>query len=281
MRLRHTNGKRPVAVEGSLGGGFSFCLKKDKQSTRRSCVIRHTKKLAVHTKEAINFPIFSPAVQKENQLLLREGQKIAQALGRMFAPFCEAVLHDLTRVDHSVVAIECPLSGRQVGDAITQMGLQRVKDPSFPDIVQNYANAFPDGRAVKSTSIGLRNSKGKFIAAICLNFDISLFSSMQQVLNQFVAVDSDTAPVHETLRAQSSKDIREAIEMLAAQRNVQPRALSAAQRREVICELDGAGLLLLRGAVPIAAKMLGISRASVYHALKEKGMGGAEMIAVP
>jgi predicted transcriptional regulator YheO len=46
----------------------------------------------------------------ENASLLREGRKIVEALGKMFAPFCEVVLHDLSKPDHSVIAIECPLS---------------------------------------------------------------------------------------------------------------------------------------------------------------------------
>ncbi|MGO1237973.1 MAG: PAS domain-containing protein, partial [Hafnia alvei] len=50
----------------------------------------------------------------ENQLLLREGAKIAKALGEMFAPTCEVVLHDLCNPLHSIVAIEQPLSGRKI-----------------------------------------------------------------------------------------------------------------------------------------------------------------------
>src|SRR3990167_5806992 len=122
------------------------------------------------------------SIKQENARLLKEAKKIVEALGRMFAPCCEVVLHDLTQPDHAIIAIECPLSGRKVGQPTTEMGLARISDPSFPDVIQNYANHFPDGRLVKSTSIGLRNSKGQCIAAICLNLDASLFSSMQKIL---------------------------------------------------------------------------------------------------
>jgi predicted transcriptional regulator YheO len=205
----------------------------------------------------------------ETELLLRESQKIVEAIGRMFAPFCEVVLHDLTRPEQSIVAIECPISGRKMGDATTEMGLARVNDPSFPDTIQNYANAFPDGRPAKSTSIGIRNSKGQFVAAICLNMDISMFSAMQGMLSQITALSAEAAPVRETLRSRSIDEVRSAIDQYAAERNMQARALNTTQRRELIHRLSEAGLLQLRGAAGIAADQLGISRASVYNALNK------------
>jgi predicted transcriptional regulator YheO len=205
----------------------------------------------------------------ENELLLREARKIVEALGKMFAPCCEVVLHDLTRPEHAIMAIECPLSGREVGQAATEMGLARITDPSFPEVVQNYANTFPDGRPVKSTSIGLKNSQGKFVAAICLNLDISLFSSVQRVLAQLTTPHAAAAPVREHLRARSLNDVRACIEKFAASHNLQPRALGSSQRRTVIAQLAAAGLMQLRGAPSAAAEVLGISRASVYNALRE------------
>lgn len=208
-------------------------------------------------------------VLSENALLLREGKKIAKALAEMFAPTCEVVLHDLTNPEHAIVAIEQPLSGRSVGDPSTEMGAARIRDPHFPDVVQNYANRFPDGRPVKSTSIGLRNSHGDYVAALCLNMDVSLLDSVQRVLAQLTAVDAASAPMNETLRSRfSSNDVRRAIEDYSAAMSAQPRALSPAQRKTLIRHLATSGLLQLRGAVKIVAEELGISRASVYNALK-------------
>ncbi len=213
-------------------------------------------------------PKSSRANTQENELLLHEAKKIVEALGKMFAPCCEVVLHDLRHPENSIIAIECALSGRKVGQPVTEMGLARIKDPSFPDIVQNYSNTFPDGRQVKSTSVGIRNSQGKFIAAICLNLDLSLFSSVQRMIEQLTFLDTVNAPVKESLRTRSVDDVREAIESFAAQRNLQPRTLTQPLRRELIQLLFTRGLLQLRGAASIAANILGISRASIYNALK-------------
>lgn len=204
----------------------------------------------------------------ENALLLREAKKIVEALGKMFAPCCEVVLHDLTQPEHSIIAIACPLSGRNIGEPTTELGLARINDPKFPEVVQNYPNRFPDGRSVKSTSIGLKNSRGQFIAAICLNLDISLFSAVQRVLTQFTSSEQPTLPIRESLRARSTTQLREMIEAFATEQNIDPRALSLTQRRQLIQTLNESGLLQLRGGVGIVAEIMGISRASVYNALK-------------
>jgi predicted transcriptional regulator YheO len=205
-------------------------------------------------------------INVENELILREARKIVEALGKMFAPTCEVVLHDLTKPQHAIIAIECPLSGRKIGEPTTEMGLARIEDPNFPDVVQNYVNAFPDGRPAKSTSIGLKNSEGKFIAAICLNLDVSLFSTMSRVLEQLTTTE-DT-PVKESLRTRTADDLRKAIAQFAARHNTQPRALSQSLRRELVLWLDKNGLLQLHGAMSATAEILGIARASVYNILK-------------
>src|SRR5579883_574064 len=88
-----------------------------------------------------------PELQMTDQeWLLQEACKIAQGLAETLAPLCEVVVHDLTNPEHAIVQIENNLSGRAVGDGATELGLARMADPNFPDIIANYANAFSDGR---------------------------------------------------------------------------------------------------------------------------------------
>jgi predicted transcriptional regulator YheO len=206
-------------------------------------------------------------INDENTLILREARKIVTAIGRMFAPICEVVLHDLTRPGASIVEIECQLSGRTIGDATTELGLARVLDRDFPDVVQNYANRFADGRPVKSTSVGLRNSGGRCIAAICMNMDVSLLSSAQRVLEQLTGIATE-APIPEMLNARSLDKVRRALEAYAAKYSAQPRTLLPWQRREAVHMLADTGLLQLRGSAAAAADSLGVSRATVYKLLK-------------
>ncbi|PXW29294.1 helix-turn-helix transcriptional regulator [Paraburkholderia caballeronis] len=203
-------------------------------------------------------------VDRENQLLLREGRKIVEALGQTLAPLVEVVLHDLSRPGHSVVAIANNLSGRSVGDAVTEMGLARITDPGFPEVVQNYPNRFPDGRPAKSTSIGLKNSAGDYVAAICLNMDVSLLGAVTAGLGQLMSTAPSSAPVVETLASRQLGDVRATLERFAAARNTTPIGLTLAQRRDAVRELADAGLLNLRHALSEVARTLGVARSTVY-----------------
>ncbi|AOY91277.1 DNA-binding protein [Cupriavidus sp. USMAA2-4] len=200
----------------------------------------------------------------ENRLLLREARKIVQALGETLAPLVEVVLHDLTRPEHAVVAIANNLSGRQVGEPATEIGLARITDPGYPEVIQNYPNQFPDGRPAKSTSIGLKNSGGEYVAAICLNLDTSLLGAVTASLGQLMQTRSGGPPLREALAPRSADEVRAALERFAAARNTTPLGMTLAQRREAMRELADAGLLNLRRAYTEVAQTLGVARSTVY-----------------
>ncbi len=127
----------------------------------------------------------------EQKVLFEQLERIAEGLGQTFAPFCEVVVHDLLDPENALRAIHNNLSGRRLGTPATELGQARVADPEYPPVLANYANTFADGRQVKSTSIGIKDSTGKFIAALCLNVDMSIFHGFRNVLEQFANIDSD------------------------------------------------------------------------------------------
>ncbi len=204
----------------------------------------------------------------EDHSLLNQIETIAKGLSDTFSPFCEVVVHDLTHPEHSILAIHNNLSGREVGEPTTEMGLARIASPDFPSVVANYANQFADGRPVKSTSIGIKDTSGQYVAALCLNIDMTLFRGMQSALAQFTAVDS--APVEEHLEPSGLETIRQRIDRFAAQRATTARALSPDDRKAVMQALRSEGLLELRKSMDTVAQHLGISRATAYLYARQK-----------
>lgn len=201
-------------------------------------------------------------ITPEQEALISQMEQIAEGLSQTFSPFCEVVLHDLRDPDHAILAIHNNLSGRDVGDPATELGLARIADPAYPQIIANYPNQFKDGRQVKSTSIGIKDASGKYVAALCMNIDLSLFRGLQGMLEQFGSFSGDRP--HESLESSGADTIRAKIDQFAARLATTPRALKAADRRVLLQELKDAGLLEIRKAMETVASHLGVSRATVY-----------------
>ncbi|HWX57233.1 helix-turn-helix transcriptional regulator [Bradyrhizobium sp.] len=205
----------------------------------------------------------SPTKPAAREILFDQLKQIAQGLGETFAPFCEVVLHDLTDPNNAIVAIHNDLSGRKVGQPATELGLARIADPNHAQVISNYANTFADGRQAKSTSVGIKDASGEYVAALCLNVDLTLFQGLQSAIGQFVSVDAQNGP-RESLNPASADAIRARIDQFAARRATTPRALSAENRRTLLQELKDAGCMEVRRSSEIIAAHLGISRATVY-----------------
>lgn len=211
-------------------------------------------------------PVVTDVVEGADEHLIGEAEKIAVALGRMFPGLCEVVLHDLRDPRHAIRAIENNLSGRRVGDSATELGLARIADPEYPSVLQNYPNRFPDGRPVKSTSIGLKNAAGEYVAALCLNLDVSVLSPVTLALSNLVATETEhrEQPL-ETLRDRNTRELRQTVEELAAERAATPRSLSRQDKKALVRQLYQDGYFDSRDAAQTIADLLGVSRATVYN----------------
>ena len=204
---------------------------------------------------------------EEQKALLSQLEQVAHGLSATFAPFCEVVLHDLLDPKQSILAIHNNLSGRAVGEPTTELGLARIADPQYPQVLANYANHFADGRQAKSTSIGIKDSSGRYIAALCMNVDLTLFRSLQNALGQFGAVDAGMA-LKESLDPAGADALRARIDQFAARMASTPRALRTDERRALLRELKDSGCMDIRRAMETVARHLGVSRAAVYSYAK-------------
>jgi predicted transcriptional regulator YheO len=206
------------------------------------------------------------AKNNEATNILNQLGLIARGLGETFAPFCEVVVHDLQDPNHAIHAIHNNLSGRQVGDPATELGLARIADTQYPEVIANYANRFPDGRQAKSTSIGIKDSNGRYVAALCMNLDLSLFQSLQSAMGQFTNVVKNG--VTESLDTSNADAIRQRIDEFAARQATTPRALKTEDKRLLLRELKGSGYLEVRKSMEVIAQHLGVSRAAAYSYVK-------------
>lgn len=112
--------------------------------------------------------------------LLREALPFAEAFARLLHPFAEVVVHDLSK--DAIEAIYNPFSRRKVGDSSY---LDRINFGEADTVIGPYEKTNWDGRPLKSISLVIRNLSGKAEGFLCVNMDISAFTSANAFLQSF------------------------------------------------------------------------------------------------
>ena len=97
-------------------------------------------------------------------------RRIVKALAAQYGDSCEIVLHDLTGGDteHTIIAIENGhITGRRIGDGPSKIALEALQDAkeTHSDKLA-YLTKTRDGKILKSSTVFIRNEKGKPIGIL-------------------------------------------------------------------------------------------------------------------
>ncbi len=190
---------------------------------------------------------------------------IAETLGKN----CEVVLHDLTDLKHSIIKIaNGDITGRKVGDPITDLGLKMVKSHSpRKNLCPSYLTKTKDGRRLKSNSVLIHDTKGKIVGALCINLDLSAYHYALDVLQQMCNIPSSGQELQETFENDVEKMLDNIIENVVAKKERSAMRIGPSEKLELIRELESRGVFLIKGAVKKVADTLRISSVSVYKYL--------------
>lgn len=104
-------------------------------------------------------------------------KQLAHGLAVQFGSSCEVVIHDLTKkdLDKSIVYIENGhVSDRHTGDGPSGIVLETLSsDPSRIKDKLAYLTRTDDGRILKSSTLYIRDEKGRIIYIFSMNYDIT------------------------------------------------------------------------------------------------------------
>ncbi|MEE1923611.1 PAS domain-containing protein [Pseudomonas sp. 148P] len=216
----------------------------------------------------------------ERQLVLDVLHATVRMLGTVLGRNTEVVLHDLTRPEHSVLAIvNGHLSGRQVGspilagprhdrgfDAVLHAALE--KHSQTPVVIGNYPTLGHDGKAFRSATAVFRDSSGEPFASLCVNTDLSGIAAAQACLEQLLATAEEPVPA-----PRESPDLEQLMTRIidgslqdARRQGVR---FGKAQKLDAVRQMHDGGLFIVKGAVEKAAAALGVSRYTIYNYLEE------------
>lgn len=121
--------------------------------------------------------------------------RLARGLAAQFGSNCEIVIHDLESndVEHSIVAIENGyITGRKLGDGPSHIVLESLQNGAkHTHDKLAYLTKTKDGKILKSSTIYIRNSQGKIIGILSINYDITILLAAQSHIQSFTATAAD------------------------------------------------------------------------------------------
>ena len=204
---------------------------------------------------------------------LRMLKQIAAALAAQFGPSCEVVLHDLASQDpeQSIVHIENGhVTGRQVGDGPSTVVMeQMLRGQVDPEDHLAYLTRTPDGKVLKSSTVYIRDSRGRVDAILSINYDISALLMAESALGGLVRTAEDQK--QERITVLSVGDLLDGLIEESVALVGKPVALmNKDDKVRAIQFLNQHGAFLVTKSGDKVAKYFGISKYTLYSYIDTK-----------
>ncbi|MCQ9389560.1 helix-turn-helix transcriptional regulator [Brevibacterium sp. 50QC2O2] len=107
-------------------------------------------------------------------------KQLVEPLGRSLPATSEVVLHDLSLLPNSIVAVYGDVTHRRIGDPATDLLLHRSATHQLETVV-GYETQLPDGRRLKSSTMVINDVAGNPVAALCINSDTSVWNQVSRI----------------------------------------------------------------------------------------------------
>ena len=203
-------------------------------------------------------------------------KQMAKGIAAQFGSNCEVVIHDLGKhPDHSIVAIENGhVSGRKVGDGASQVVLEQMKTvDAQPEDHLGYLTRTPDGKILKSSTLYIRNSRGRVSAILAINYDISSLAMVERAVHDLISTAEPQPAEPEKII-----NVNDLLEDLIAQSVAlvgKPVALMNKEDKvRAIRFLNQNGAFLVTKSSDKVAKYFGISKYTLYSYIDTKQQEG-------
>ena len=231
---------------------------------------------------------------------------VVDALAATFGRDCEVVLHDVSDLTSSVIAIaNGHVTNRRIGSPATDLlvsiversddtsadttateaaettaetGTEDATEPAAePGARVNYHSHTEDGRLLKCTTIPVRDGGGEILGALCINYDLTrvqVATSVLEDLSHVAATDAagteaGKAGTEEAFPRDASSFLQIMIEQALSRQSKPVALLGKKDNLEVIRELDENDIFSIKHAVETVARGLNVSRYTIYNYIDE------------
>ncbi|WP_255726631.1 transcriptional regulator [Sporosarcina sp. ACRSM] len=208
----------------------------------------------------------------ENLKILDRYKPIADMIYATFGSNCEVVVHDLHDVQASLIYIKGTLTGRELGAPTTEVILKELRQHG--DQVKDklgYTTRTKEGKLVKTSISFIRNDRSEVIGFLGINFDITAFSLVNQIIKDFSSTTDFNHADHHSNESYA-KNIDEVFDYLIntalIEIGVPLQEMSREDKIRFVQNLEEKGTFLIQGSTERIAKVLSVSKQTVYNYLE-------------
>jgi predicted transcriptional regulator YheO len=197
-------------------------------------------------------------------------KQIAQAMAAQFGNNCEVVIHDLTAKDPEksiVYIVNGHVTGRRLGDGPSTVVMEQIlRAPENPKDHLGYLTRTPDGKILKSSTVYIRDSRGRVNAILSINYDISSLLMIESAIGGLVHTsEEDLRGKEERITVLNVSDLLDDLIEQSVTLVGKPVALMNKEDKvRAIQFLSQHGAFLITKSGDKVAKYFGISKYTLY-----------------
>ena len=201
-------------------------------------------------------------------------KQLAHGMAVQFGSSCEVVIHDPSKKDleNSIVHIENGhVSNRHTGDGPSGIVLETLRtDPEKLQDRLAYLTRTEDGRILKSSTLYIRDEKGRVNYLFSINYDITTLLAAETTIKGLMKIhhDEDEKEKSSDSPQKITHSVTELLDMLIEQaiaRIGKPVALMTKDDKVAVVQyLNNAGAFLITKSGDKVSSLMGISKFTLY-----------------
>ena len=192
----------------------------------------------------------------------------AHGIARQFGKDCEVCIHDLSVKDleHTIIfIINGHVSGRKIGDS--KVVLETLEAIEKGDIIVDhlgYRTTTQDGRILKSSTVFLKDSTGKYRWVLGINYDVTALMNVDAALQSITTVESHDSNGDGQIPLNVNDLLDNLINQSVKRIGKPPALMNKEEKIQAIQFLRDAGAFLITKSGDKVSNFYGISKFTLY-----------------
>ena len=190
----------------------------------------------------------------------------AHGIARQFGKDCEVCIHDLSvkDVEHTIIFIvNGHVTGRKVGDGASKVVLETLEALEKGDIIVDhlgYRTTTQDGRILKSSTVFLKDSNGKYRWILGINYDVTALMNVDTALQSITTLESQDGQIPLNVNDLLDNLINQSVKRIGKP----PALMNKEEKIQAIQFLRDAGAFLITKSGDKVSNFYGISKFTLY-----------------